>query len=198
MSTGRGAPRELSPKEAFASIASASDIRVNHPRRENARFLYQQVQQKSCVEIASFARLMRTHRLCAVLVLLAGIASTTSELQRDVQELAAAESLVQVGAGAGKISIDVDSDDIKDEGDVKKGEPPACRASAPRPAAAHRLPSPRRISLQVMTRSQVSSSATWARRSLLRRRRSARRPAIPVSLTCAYLLRAIPTQWRRP
>merc|ERR1719181_684809 len=57
---------------------------------------------------------------CALLVLLAGIASTTSEVQRDVQALNA-EALVQVGAGAGGIDIDVNDDGTKDEGHVKKG-----------------------------------------------------------------------------
>merc|ERR1711968_116777 len=57
---------------------------------------------------------------CALLVLLAGIASTTSEVQRDVQTLDA-EALVQVGAGAGGIDIDVNDDGTKDEGHVKKG-----------------------------------------------------------------------------
>jgi len=63
---------------------------------------------------------MSPNGACALLVLLAGIASTTSEVQRDVMSLDA-ESLVQVGAGAGKISIDVDDDGTKDEGHVKKG-----------------------------------------------------------------------------
>merc|ERR1719160_153332 len=57
---------------------------------------------------------------CALLVLLAGIASTTSEVQRDVQTLDA-EALVQVGSGAGGIDIDVNDDGTKDEGHVKKG-----------------------------------------------------------------------------
>ena len=66
---------------------------------------------------------MHPTTLGGLLVLLVGIASTSSlqEAHGDVADLTDAEVLMSTEAGVGKISVDVD-DDIKDEGNVKKGK----------------------------------------------------------------------------